>query len=91
MTKFNASEIPYFAWDRAETAEDIRRRLRTGAETEWRRTAAWILREATPSDVWQFLSPPEVFAALPALEPLLGRKRDFWIYILNKWHELGKF
>ena len=90
MTRFKETEIPYFAWDRAETAADIRRRLQTGSESERRRTVAWILREATPSDVWQFLSPGEVFAALPTLEPLLGRKRDFWIYILNKWHELGK-
>jgi hypothetical protein len=52
--------------------------------------AAWIMREAAFDDVWQFLKPREVSDHWNALEPLLGRKKDFWRYIIDVWYELGK-
>jgi len=30
-----------------------------------------------------------VWRSFGGLEPLLGRRRDFWPYILKTWHELG--
>lgn len=90
MTTFANDEIPYFSWDRALTTAQIRVELQTRTGREWVRIAAWIMREAATADVWQFLTPQEVDRRFPDLEPMLGRRRAFWKYILRTWHELGK-
>ena len=41
-----------FAWDRPETADSLRERLRKSSRSEWLRLAAWILREARVEEVW---------------------------------------
>lgn len=82
--------VPYFAWDRSLTTAEIRHRLETAAGFDWVRLAAWIMREAAFADVWQFLTPQEVWQRRHELEPFLGRRRDFWHYILSQWHALGK-
>ena len=87
---FREDEVPYFCWDRSWTVRQIREALRSAQGVERTRVAAWILREAATADVWQFVSPQEVWAQLDVLEPLLGRRRGFWRYILNTWHELGR-
>jgi hypothetical protein len=83
-------QIPYFAWDRQITAGQIRNRLDVEPEQERIRLAAWIMREAAPADVWQFLSPRQAQERFSSMKMLLGRKKDFWSYILSKWHELGR-
>jgi hypothetical protein len=83
-------EIPYFCWDRPLTVGEIKQKLRTTSGTEHERLVAWILREAAFDDVWQFVSPSEVSAVLPHIEPFLGRKREFWNYIIREWHALEK-
>jgi hypothetical protein len=88
--EFSNDDIPYFAWDRALTAGQIRAELRREDDPAWPRIAAWIMREAAVKDVWQFLSPQTVNARFPDVEPHLGRRREFWRYLLRTWHELGK-
>lgn len=83
-------DIPYFCWDRAWTETDIRRRLGESTGFEWIRLAAWIMREARFEDVWRFLRPVQVRDHLNELLPLLGRKKDFWSFIIGAWHELGR-
>ncbi|MBI4604081.1 MAG: hypothetical protein HY721_19160 [Planctomycetes bacterium] len=83
-------ETPYFAWDRPLTVREIKERLRTSSGIERDRLVAWILREAAFRDVWQFLTPREVDVSLVRIERFLGRRRDFWRYIIREWHELGK-
>ena len=90
MTRFNDTAIPYFAWDRKITAGEIRQCLKNGTSEEKLSVAAWLLREAAFADVWQFLSPQAVAELLPSLNRQLGRKKDFWNYIIRTWHELGK-
>jgi len=65
--------------------------LQRVGDPAWPRTAAWIMREAAVADVWQFLSPRIVDMRFPDLEPHLGRRREFWKYLLRTWQELGKF
>jgi len=89
-TAFANDEIPYFSWDRALTVARIREELRTRTGREWAAVAAWIMREAAVADVWQFLTPQEIDSRLTELEPMLGRRRAFWKYIIRTWHELGK-
>ena len=79
-----------FAWDRVETAASLRHKLQCATPDEWIQLAAWILREAQPREVWQFLRPQEVARHLDELTPVLGRKKDFWTYLIQTWRELGK-
>jgi hypothetical protein len=64
-----------FAWDRLETADSLRERLRMSCREEWLRLAAWILREVRVEEIWKFLTLKEVADAFPHhCTPL---KRDF--------------
>lgn len=90
-TKTRCDDEPLsFAWDRVETAASLRHKLQCATPEEWIPLAAWILREARPGEVWQFLRPQEVAGRLDELAPVLGRRRDFWIYLIQTWRELGK-
>ena len=85
-----ASERPYFCWDRSWSVSDIKAKLAESAPEDWPMLAAWIMREARFEDVWFFLRPAEIAARFGELKSLLGRKQEFWKYILGVWHELGK-
>ncbi len=80
-------EIPYFCWDRQDTVADIKRKLNGPLRNQ---TMAWLLREAKFCDVWSFVSPQEVNQNLNEIKQYLGKSKDFWIYIIGEWHELGK-
>ena len=84
------SSVPYFAWDRNLSVGAIKDLIGAGSGFEWNRTASWIMREAAFADVWQFLRPDQVRESFSDLEPMLGRRKEFWQYIIGKWHELGK-
>jgi hypothetical protein len=88
--KFTDDSIPYFAWDRPLTVKQIKNMLQNGTDQEKQKISAWILREAAVEDVWQFLTPSQVDRLLPVIKNQLGRQKDFWLYIIRKWHELGK-
>jgi hypothetical protein len=85
---FANDEIPYFSWDRSLTVAQIREELRMRTGREGVRLASWMMREAATPDVWQFLTPQEVDSRFAEIEPLLGRRRSFWKFIIQKWHEL---
>jgi hypothetical protein len=87
ITKFDEDVIPYFSWDKHWKVSEIRERLNG---EEYLNTLAWLMREATVTDVWEFVSPSMVMSNFEKLKNQLGRKRDFWEYILNEWHKLGK-
>ena len=79
-----------FAWDRAETAESLHRRLATSTGSEWLRTAAWLMREARVEQVWRFLTLRQVADNFTQLSPMLGRRRPLWEHLLRAAHELGR-
>lgn len=79
-----------FAWDRPETAESLHRRLATSTDSEWLRTAAWLMREARVEQVWKFLTLRQVADSFPQLSPMLGRRRPVWEHLLRCAHELGR-
>ena len=84
------NEIPCFSWDRKSTVGVIKERLATASGFDWVKVVSWIMREAAFADVWQFLNAKDVRDHLAELEPFLGRKKDFWKYIIGAWHELGR-
>lgn len=89
MQKLPADNLD-FAWDRPETAASLRHKLAVGDSAERARLAAWLMREARVEEVWQFLSLPEVAALMPAVAPMLGRRRSLWEYLLRTARELGR-
>jgi hypothetical protein len=89
-TRFTDDDVPYFCWDRPWTVREIREQLASSTGKEWIRLMAWILREAATGDVWAFVRPQDVWERFNELEPFLGRRRRFWRYIMETWHELGK-
>ncbi len=89
-SKLSPRERPYFCWDRSWSVDDIKAKLAESAPKDWSMLAAWIMREARFEDVWVFLRPDEIAARFGELKSFLGRKQEFWKYILDVWHELGK-
>jgi hypothetical protein len=87
---FMPAENLDFAWDRPESVESLRAKLARPVSGEWLQTAAWLMREARVEQVWQFLSLRQIDAVFPQLEPLLGRRRPLWKYLLRVAHELGR-
>lgn len=88
--KIKDGQTPDFCWDRSLTAGQIRAKLTSARDSSWIRLAAWIMREARPADVWEFLTPREVNERLDELTPLLHRRADLWRYLMGTWHEMGK-
>jgi nucleotidyltransferase AbiEii toxin of type IV toxin-antitoxin system len=83
------SAIPYFLWDEPMTVSEFRHRLKTASTEEQTRLLAKMLREARDTDVWKFISPEEVWRRLPEVSAQLGRRRQFWQFILERWNQEG--
>ena len=81
--------IPYFLWDEPMTVAEFRERLQISSPAEQTRLLAKLLREARDTDVWQFISPAEVWQKWSSLAPQLGRRRSFWEFLLNHWQKEG--
>ncbi len=88
--RFKDDNIPYFCWDRKLTVKDIREKLKSYSGLKKTMFTAWIMREAAFKDVWEFLTPKDVWNTFSELKRFLGRHKDFWVFIMEKWHELGK-
>jgi hypothetical protein len=83
------SAVPSFLWDEPLTVAEFRRRLTTASPAEQTRLPAKLLREARDTDVWKFTSPEEVWRKWPALSLHLGRRREFWEFLLDRWQKEG--
>lgn len=70
------------------TVRELRRRL-AGSDEERTYLLGKILREAREPDVWLFTTPEEVSARWNDLQRYLGRRREFWSFLLKQWRELG--
>ena len=88
--EFKENDIPYFCWDRELTAGQLRMQLRNASGPDWVKLASWIMREASITDVWAFLTPHDVKKHLNELAPYLHRRRELWQYLIGTWHELGR-
>lgn len=82
------SAIPYFLWDEPLTVGELRERLCV-SEEERVRLLGKIMREAREPDVWLFTTPHEVSQRWDALQRQLGRRREFWFFLLDQWRRLG--
>ncbi|QDU69789.1 hypothetical protein [Engelhardtia mirabilis] len=48
-----------------------------------------LLREARPDDAFHFLTPNDIRAEWPRIERDLGRRREFWRWLLDEWERMG--
>jgi hypothetical protein len=84
-----AQSIPYFLWDEPMTLAEFRQRLHSASAAEQTRLMAKLLREARDTDVWQIVTPAEVWRGWSSLAPKLGRRRGFWEFLLGCWRKEG--
>jgi hypothetical protein len=81
---------PYFFWDEDLSVAELRAALRSEGQADQRlRLLGKLLREARDTDVWRFVTPADVAAALPALGRRLGRRRPFWEFLIEGWRRDG--
>jgi hypothetical protein len=81
--------IPYFLWDHPMTVREVRARLEGTQEEQRLQMLGKILREARMRDVWLFTRPREIAVNWRDLERYLGRRRDFWQFLLDQWRKQG--
>lgn len=71
------------------TVGELRDRLRAASKEERARLLGKILREARDTDVWKFTTPEEVWRQWGELSKHLGRRREFWKFLLEFWEKEG--
>jgi len=80
---------PYFFWDRDVSIAELRATLAGPDGWEKDRLLGVMLREARDIDVWRFVTPEVVAAALPRIERRLGRRAKFWKWLIDGWRADG--
>lgn len=81
---------PWFLWDEDLSLAEFRKRLGGDDAEERDRLLAKLLREANDAEVWQFVSPADVAAALPRLARRIGNRRlPFWEFLIGRWRADG--
>ncbi|MGH7488389.1 MAG: hypothetical protein ACREMY_22745 [bacterium] len=80
--------FPYFLWDEPMTMNELFERLQR-SDAERMRLLGKIMREARDKDVWLFTTPAEVSQRWADLQRYLGKRRDFWVFLLNEWRAQG--
>ena len=83
------SAVPYFLWDEPLTIGELKKRLVSASTDERMRLLGKILREARDTDVWKFTTPREVWLHWDELSKHLGRRREFWKFLLEFWEKEG--
>jgi hypothetical protein len=82
--------VPYFCWDTPTTNAQVRSALRDGSEDA---KVAWITRimaEAQYWDVWKYLSlRADVLPRWDRIRTRLGRRRQFWEFLIDAWRHDG--
>lgn len=80
---------PWFLWDTKVNDAQFRELLR---HPDPRVRAQWqgkLLREACFVEVWRYVTLEEVVRDWDQLVIHMGRKREFWEYLLRSWRQDG--
>lgn len=80
---------PVWLWDRAIDATTARRVLADPDDPRHEALLAQLLREERPGRVWDWVTPQHVARELDRIGPRLGRKREFWMWLIGGWREQG--
>lgn len=84
-----SSTPPPFLFDRDISADAFRAEVNDAQAPHHDAWLALLLREARPDQVWAWTSPEHVAAHLDRIAPVLGRRRDFWLWLFDGWRGLG--
>lgn len=76
---------PYFLWDMDMDIASFRGALRSQDDTKRAYLIGKLMRQAKPDDVFTFVTLDEIAALWLGIEPHLGRTREFWRWILERW------
>jgi hypothetical protein len=82
-------ERPYFLWDVDVSEAQLRQRLadpEPGIRAQWQ---GCVMREARFDDVWKYLSLKEILRDWEQIRRHLGRRREYWEFLLRGWASLG--
>jgi len=85
----NRDGRPYFLWDDTLTWNELRTILADSSHPQFAYYLGKTLREADFKDVWKLVSVKTVLSHLQAVLPFLGRRRGYWLFLLNGWQRLG--
>lgn len=80
---------PWFLWDMEIDEDAFRSRLQDpdpDVRAQWQ---GRLLREANFTEVWTYLTLTEVLANWDRISRHLGRRRDFWQWLLDGWKRDG--
>jgi hypothetical protein len=80
---------PYFLWDVDMTIDEFERQLREADPVVRAYLVGKLMRQAKPDDVLQFVSPQELADLWPSVVRYLGKTREFWAWLLQKWEAGG--
>lgn len=80
---------PYFLWDEDVSIGELRAVLAGPDSPERDRLFGKMLREARDLDVWCFVRPSDVAAALERVRRRVGRRYDFWRFLIDGWRSDG--
>jgi hypothetical protein len=76
---------PYFLWDEDMTADELRMRLSDPDPEVRAYFLGKLMRQAKPDDVFGFVSLREIVDQFSAVQRYLGRSREFWSWLIERW------
>ena len=74
---------PYFLWDDDMSLEAFRTKLRDPEIRAY--FIGKLMRQAKPDDVFSFVTLREIETQWDLIERYLGRSREFWRWLLDRW------
>ena len=81
----DAQGRPYFLWDTDLHIDRLRELVRSTQADVRAHYIAKIMRQAKPDDVFEFVSLTDVVRDWERIEPQLGKRREFWTWLLKCW------
>ena len=82
-------KTPYFLWDETISEDELKEVLKKGTPHQKYHYISKILREASYNDVWKYLSVSDISKSWDLLKNRLGKKKNFWIFMLDNWRKHG--
>ncbi|HUH04812.1 MAG TPA: hypothetical protein VML75_22600 [Kofleriaceae bacterium] len=80
---------PYFLWDEDMTIAEFRDRLADPDPEVRAYFIGKLMRQAKPDDVFSFVTLDEICELRPSIERYLGRTKEFWLWLLDRWRPPG--
>ena len=83
------NSVPYFLWDDPMTVAELKEKLALSSNDDRYHLIGKILREARDTEVWKFTTPQKVWQNWSEISKHLGRRREFWKFLVEFWDKEG--